>query len=154
MYFRWEFRIRAAFSNKLKPSVFSYQRLLPIGCPIFASGYHIQKNYISENVIICCFSALNGGTDAITYNGQFNITNAQPLSVTISDPSSTLGNNKYHVYKYPKTQGLKTTWYNTDLNKGSINDQVFRSIIEIGNYYYIVSRTSISVDTSVPMIFT
>jgi hypothetical protein len=100
------------------------------------------------------YSALNGGTDSITYNGTFNIVDGDPLSVTISDPSSTLGNNKYHVYKYPKAQGLKTTWYSEALNQGAINDQVFRQIIEIGNYYYIVSRVAISVNTSVPMIFT
>lgn len=100
------------------------------------------------------FSALNGGTDAITYNGTFNITSGQPLSILISDPAGTLGNDKYHVYRYPKTEGLKATWFSEDLNKGSINDFVFRQIIEIGSYYYIISRRSISINTATPMIFT
>jgi hypothetical protein len=100
------------------------------------------------------FSALDGGTDAITYNGTFDITDGQPLEVTISDPSSTLGNNKYHVYKYPTSQSLKVEWYNTALNNGTINDSVFRQIVTVGSYYYIISRVQISVDTGSTMVFT
>jgi hypothetical protein len=54
-------RIRAAFNDKLEPSAFSCKRLLPIGSRFFASGFRMQKNYISENVIKCCWRAFNGG---------------------------------------------------------------------------------------------
>jgi hypothetical protein len=100
------------------------------------------------------YTLLNLGLDNIDFNDTFNIVDGEPLSITISDEGDTLGNNKSHVYKYPTSQGAKTTWYNTVLNNGSIPDQAFRTIITIGDYHYIVSRGQISVDTGSPMIFT
>lgn len=137
-----------AVATNTAGSTTSSTGLLTVTTQIVGSYYIGDTDY---------FAALNGGTDAITYLGTFNITDGQPIAVVISDPSSTLGNNKFHVYKYPKTQGFKVQWRNNDLNNGTLTgagDQAFRNIIEIGNYYYIVSRVQISIITSDGMLFT
>jgi hypothetical protein len=97
------------------------------------------------------FTALNGGTDNVPYNGTFTITNGNPLSVPFPVGAS---NNKFNVVKYPTTQSVKASWYNTALNNGTIPDGVYRSIITIGSYYYIISRNAMSLDYTVPMIYT
>jgi hypothetical protein len=97
------------------------------------------------------FSALSGGTDAITYGGSINVVAGTPMEFTIS--TAALGNNKYHVYKYPASWGTPTTWSNTTLNNGSVPDQAFRAIVSIGSWRYIISRLQISFDTTSSMTF-
>jgi hypothetical protein len=62
-------------------------------------------------------------------------------------------NNKFLVVKYPASQSTKTAWSNTDLNLGNIPDQVFRNVVTIGSWKYIISRNAVSQDISVPMVF-
>jgi hypothetical protein len=97
------------------------------------------------------FAALDGGTDAITYNGTFDVTDGETFSVTVL--SSLLANNKFHVYKYPSNYATITTWFNTVLNNGQIPDFVFREIITIGSWNYIVSRNAMSFDNGSQMVF-
>jgi hypothetical protein len=97
------------------------------------------------------YSALNGGTDSITYLGSINVSVGSPMAFTISTAS--LGNNKYHVYKYPASWGTVATWSNTTLNNGQVPDQAFRSLVTIGSWKYIISRVQISFDTTSAMTF-
>lgn len=93
------------------------------------------------------YSLLNMGVDNITFNSSFNIVDGQPFQILVS-PSS-LGNNMNHVYKTPVSQGVKTSWLNTDLNNGNIPDQAFRTNIVIGSWNYEVSRDEISIDANI-----
>jgi hypothetical protein len=104
--------------------------------------------YVGDNDY---YSALLGGTDAITYGGSISVVAATPMAFTISTAS--LGNNKYHVYRYPASWGTVATWSNTTLNNGQVPDQAFWAIISIGDWRYIVSRVQISFDTTAAMTF-
>lgn len=93
---------------------------------------------------------LQGGNDDVPYLGPFPITNGNPLSITLPIGAA---NNKWEIFKYPVSQGIKTTWFNTALNQGTLPDGVFQSVLTIGSFYYIYSRVQISIDTSQPMVF-
>lgn len=124
-------------------SAISVNGLLTVTTALIGSVYVGDTNYTAN---------LQMGFDDVAYIDTFNIVDGQPLTINLPT-SGDLGNNRNHVYRYPKTQGLKTTWYNTPINNGQVPDQAFIDITEIGNYYYIVSRNQISVDVTVPMIF-
>lgn len=96
------------------------------------------------------FTLLNAGTDNITYNGTFQIVNGQPLNVAFPIGAS---NNMFNVVKYPISQGIKVAYNNQTPNIGTIPDAVYRDIITIGNFYYIVSRVAMSLNSSFPMIY-
>lgn len=93
---------------------------------------------------------LAAGIDNLTYQTTFAITTGQPLSIDFPDAAS---NNRYNVTKYPLPQGLKTTWYNTPFNNGTIPDAVFQTIVTIGQFYYIVSREAMSLDPAQNLVF-
>jgi hypothetical protein len=114
---------------------------LTVAASLTGSYYYGDTDY---------FSALEGGTDAITYNGTFSVTSGNPLSVQFPSGAA---NNKFLVVKYPASQSTKTAWSNTDLNLGNIPDQVFRNVVTIGSWKYIISRNAVSQDISVPMVF-
>jgi hypothetical protein len=58
------------------------------------------------------------------------------------------GTSKYLVLKEPSSQPIKTTWYNTILNNGTVPDSVFRSPTVIGSYRYYVSRIPVVLDST------
>lgn len=91
------------------------------------------------------FAALNGGTDAITYNGTFTIINGNPLLVPFASSSVV---NKFIVVKYPDSQSVKTHASNTPLNQFDMPDSNMRDIVSFGGNRYVISRTAISLDTS------
>jgi hypothetical protein len=129
-------------------SAISVNGLLTVTTVLTGSVYVGDTDY-TANLLI--------GFDNVDYIDTFNIEDGEPLSISLPT-SGELGNNRFHVYRYPKAQGLKVTWYNTPVNNGQIPDQAFiddgdGNMIEIGDYYYIVSRGQISVDVTVPMIF-
>jgi hypothetical protein len=98
------------------------------------------------------YTDLNNGFDNVAYIGSFDIPAVgEPISIDIVD--ELLANNKYHVYKHPTSWGEANTWFNTALNNGQIPDQVFRTLIVIGDYRYIVSRVAMSFDVTAPMVF-
>lgn len=108
--------------------------------------YYIGDTNYSANLLI--------GFDNVVWLGTFDIEEGEPISVDVPSAGD-LGNNKNHVYRYPKTLGLYNgAWSSGTLNFGNaIPDQAWIEIIEIGDYYYIVSRDQISCDPSQPMIF-
>lgn len=97
------------------------------------------------------FAALNGGTDAVTYNATFPIVNGQPLSVPFPIGAS---NNVFNIVKYPITQGLKTGFDNQTPNIGPIPGDVYHSIVTIGSFYYIISSVEMSLNPDFPVIYT
>ncbi len=95
------------------------------------------------------FPALNGGTDDLVYQSSFAISG----NVVVNPIPSGAADGVYNVTKYPTSQGLKTTWYNTPFNNGTINDSVYRAIVTIGSFYYIIARNPMSLDVSQPLTF-
>lgn len=91
------------------------------------------------------YNDLINGIDDIPYNGTFSITNSQPLVVNFTSGAQ---NNKFNGIRYPISQGIKTTWFNTISNNGTIPDQVYRAVITIGSYLYIISRDAMSLDST------
>jgi len=96
------------------------------------------------------FSELNGGVDSITYLGSFAIAHNANISVPFPVGAE---NNKFEVVKVPIGESVKTAWYNTVLNNGTIPDSVFRSAVTIGSYRYYISRNAMSIDSTSPVIF-
>lgn len=96
------------------------------------------------------YSALSIGLDGITYNGSFGITSGSAISVPFPVGAEV---NKFEVVKVPLGESVKTSWYNTALNNGSVPDSVFRSPIIIGSYRYYISRIAMSIDSTNPVIF-
>lgn len=126
-------------------SAISVNGLLTVTTVLVGSYYVGVTNY---------FANLSIGFDNVAYLGTFDVAAGEPLSIQLPLAGG-LGNNMNHVYKYPKVLGLYDgSWSNTPLNNGPyIPDGVFRTILEIGDYYYIVSNDEISVDVTLPMIF-
>lgn len=97
------------------------------------------------------FSALNGGTDTVTYNATFPIVSGQPLSVPFPIGAS---NDVFNIVKYPVSQGIKTGWDNQTPNLGPIPGDVYHSIVTIGSFYYIISSVTMSFNPDFPVIYT
>lgn len=96
------------------------------------------------------YSFLSIGVDNVPYLASFNITNGQPLSVLFGAAGA---NNKWNVVKFPDTQSVKTSWFSTDFDNGAIPDIAYRDIISFGGFRYIISRNALSLDPSVPVIY-
>ena len=92
------------------------------------------------------YDALSTGTDDITYNFSFPITNGAPFQITMPAESA---NNKWEVFKVPADQPIKAQWINTELNRGVIPDFNFREPITIGAWRYYITRQAISIDTTI-----
>lgn len=98
------------------------------------------------------FAALSGGTDAISYQGTFSITHDAAISVPYPTAANT---NMYLVVRVPVGESLKSTWYNTALNNGSIPDSAFRDALNPAGlplYTYYLSRVQVSNDFTNPLI--
>lgn len=92
------------------------------------------------------YPALSGGTDTLNYQVTQNITHNAPITITW--PLAAV-NNMFEVIKVPIGESLKTIWFNTSLNQGTVPDSVFRAIFNFGGNYYIVSRVAMSLDSTV-----
>lgn len=60
-------------------------------------------------------------------------------------------NYKYIAIKEPVAEPEKMQWANTQLNYGTIPDQVFKSPLLIDGYRYYVSRTPVVIDSTYSM---
>jgi len=89
------------------------------------------------------YAALSAGSDTLSY--QINQTITHDAAITINYPIGA-ENNQFNVLRYPNTENQKTTWFNTNLNNGIIGDPQMRNILNINNFYYIVSRVAMSLD--------
>lgn len=100
------------------------------------------------------FTALSGGTDNITYQGTFSITHNAPISVPYPLAAA---NNMFLVIRVPIGESLKTTWFNTALNNGTIqpSDGIFRAPLQpvgLPLYTYYLTELQVSNDFSQPLI--
>lgn len=91
------------------------------------------------------YPALSGGTDALSYQVTFPITDGQPFEITYPLGAA---NNQYEVIKVPIGQSVKTIWYSSALNNGNVPDAIFRANITIGSFRYYISRVAMSIDTT------
>ena len=125
-----------AIATNAAGSATSATATLTVTAAITGSYYYGNTNY---------YAILNGGSDPITYNGTFSITNGNPLVVNFGS-----GYNVpyYNVVKYPSSQSDKTIWSNTVLNNGSIPDSVYHSIITFGGNKYLVTRNTMALDST------
>jgi hypothetical protein len=115
--------------------------------PLTGSYYYGGTDY---------FSALSGGTDAISYQGTFPITHNAPLSIPYPLAAA---NNMFLVIRVPIGESLKTTWFNTPFNNGTIQptDGIFRVPLQpvgLPLYTYYLTWLQVSNDFSQPLILT
>lgn len=75
--------------------------------------------------------------DSLTYN-------QGATSIQITWPSNY--DQKYLVFKVPSSQTAFITWYNSDLNKGQIPDQLYQAPLTIGGFTYYFTRTIATID--------
>lgn len=102
------------------------------------------------------FSALSGGTDNIAYQGTFPITHNAPLSVPYPTAAD---NNMFLVIRVPIGESLKSTWFNTPFNNGTIqpSDGIFRVPLQPAGlplYTYYLTDLQVSSDFTQPLILT
>lgn len=97
------------------------------------------------------FVDLNNGIDNLVYQLTFNITDGENIIVT-PIPSGA-ADFVFNVTKYPTSQGVKTNYFNTGIINGTIGDAVYRNIVTIGSFFYIISKTEISLEVSQPLTF-
>ncbi len=130
---------RAIVTDAASSSVTSTAATLTINNPITVYwGYYNTDPY----------AALVSGTDALTYQGNFNISNGANISV----PFPAGANEKYWVVKVPSSQAAKPNWFNTNFNYGTIPDQVWQTSFVSGSWRYYVSRIPASLDPASPVI--
>jgi hypothetical protein len=76
-----------------------------------------------------------------------------PANSTSFDLNFTSGaTSRYLVVKEPVAEPVKTAWYNTALNNGTVPDSVFKAPVTIGSFRYYVSRIPVVLDSSIYVI--
>lgn len=103
------------------------------------------------------FSALSGGTDAITYQDTFPITHNAPLVIPFPLAA---GNNKMLVIRVPIGESLKSNWVNVaGSNYGTIQppDGIFRAPLNpvgLPLYTYYLTEIASSFNFTPPNVLT
>lgn len=95
------------------------------------------------------FPLLNSGTDNLAYQLSQNIVHNG--NITFNYPLAA-ANNQYQVMKQPTTEKIKTSWFNTINNQGTLDptgDQNWRASIVIGGFRYYITRQAIGLDSTV-----
>lgn len=92
---------------------------------------------------------LRASSDPFTYQNNYAITHNSPISVTLPSGAAL---NQYLVFKIPSTENAKTTWYNTELNNGTIPDSVMQTAVTFGGFTYYYTRTQVSMNIAEPFI--
>lgn len=87
--------------------------------------------------------------DPFIYQVSFNITHNSPLTITLPAPSTP---NKYLIVKAPIGEPVKTIWFNTSLNNGTIPDFVWQTLVQFGGFTYYYTRAATSMDISQTLI--
>jgi len=121
--------------------------LLVVAAAITGSYYYGDTDY---------FAALSAGTDAISYQGTFSITHNAPI---VPPYPLAAGNNKMLVIRVPVGESLKTTWFNTAFNNGTIqpSDGIFRVPLTPAGlplYTYYLTELASSFDFNNPNVLT
>lgn len=102
------------------------------------------------------FAALSAGTDAVPYQGTFPITHNASLVIPYTVAA---GDNKMLVIRVPVGESLKSNWFNTALNNGTIqpSDGIFRVPLNPAGlplYTYYLTELSSSYDFNIPNTLT
>jgi hypothetical protein len=104
--------------------------------------------FFSFSASVDYYPILLTNSDPFNYNISFPITHNSPISFNM--PAS-MPANQYMLVKVPATESIKTVWFNTPLNNGTIPDSVFQNIVQFGGFTYYASRGQISMDVSQPL---
>jgi hypothetical protein len=91
------------------------------------------------------FPALSGGSDTLAYQVTQTITHNSPITITWPSGAA---NNQFEVLKVPIGENVKTTWFNTNLNNGTIPDAVYRPVLTLNGFNYYISRVAMSLDST------
>ncbi len=102
------------------------------------------------------FTALSGGTDTVPYQGTFPITHNAPL---VPPYPLAAGNNKQLVIRVSVGESLKSNWFNTAFNFGTIqpSDGIFRIPLNPAGlplYTYYLTELASSFDFNSPNVLT
>jgi hypothetical protein len=65
-----------------------------------------------------------------------------------ADYSDAPANTQYLIVRYPNTEQQKTIWFNTNLNNGTIPDQVFEATYSDANFLYAWTRITPTLDST------
>lgn len=125
-----------AIATNAAGSAQSTNAILTVTQPIQANAYYGNIDF---------FIPLSGGTDNVPYQITTTITHNAPI--TINWPLAA-ANNMFEVIRYPATENIKTAWFNTNLNAGTIPDSVFRAVLTINGFNYLISRVQMSLDST------
>lgn len=121
-----------AIATNAAGSVQSANAILTVTQPIVASYYYGSTDY---------YAILQGGTDNVPYQGTIPISHNQPISMPW--PVAAV-NNMYNIIKYPATENIKTSYFNTLNDSGVIPNQIFQNILTINGFNYIITRVAVS----------
>lgn len=91
---------------------------------------------------------ISGGSDPFSYGYTQNIASGANISWALDGSD----NVKYFIFKEPAAQPVKTTWYNSEFNSGTIPDQVMRAPVVFGGFRYYVTRDTFVYDSLQPVI--
>lgn len=86
------------------------------------------------------FTSDPGAPQSATLTQQFGIISGSNYTILTSQTSGLL----YYIIREPSTEPVKITWYNTDINQGTIPDQVWQAPLLSGLYRYYKSNGSIA----------
>lgn len=93
--------------------------------------------------------ALQSSNDPFIYQNTFSITHNANFTISIPGAASP---NKYLIIKVPDGESIKNTWFNTELNQGTIPDFNWENYVQFGEFTYYYTRQALSLDISQPLI--
>jgi hypothetical protein len=82
-------------------------------------------------------------SDPFSYQIAFPITHNEPLSITLTTAAA---DNQFEVIKVPNGESVKTIWFNTALNNGTIPDLIFEPMVSFGGFDYYYTASLVSLD--------
>lgn len=106
--------------------------------PVITYGYSTGDPYVDNSTVPTIGSPVN---QTITHNADLSL------------PYTAAAVDHFLVIKEPSTEPVKTVWYSTATNNGTIGDAAFRAAFVIGAWRYYVTRDAagLAFDPSVPI---
>jgi hypothetical protein len=92
---------------------------------------------------------LRANTDPFSYQINYSITHNQPINIPLNAAAA---NNQFLVGKVPIGESVKTIWFSSVLNNGSIPDFVFAPMVSFGGFDYYYTLQLGSYDPTVPLV--
>lgn len=91
------------------------------------------------------YPTISGGSDPYNYTNSYSfVHNAPTLFFSLNHADQ----NLFIIFKVPIGEPLKTSYYNTSLNQGTIPNAAFQSVVNLGSYSYYITRSTFAFDES------